>query len=385
MFPMTQTQRIPGIRARQSAKGVTYEAWVYDRDAGKKIYASFSKLAEARSWRRDAGRAVERGELKAAPKITLQEAAEAWLEGATAGEIRSKNKRPFKPATLRAYRFALTNHVYRDLGPRKLGDIRPDDLQALLNRLTASGLSGSTVRNVLIPLQAIYRHHRRTIPVDPTNELDLPEMSPPRERAASPEEAERLLQALPEDDRALWAVAFFGGLRRGEIRALRDEDIDLEGNLIHVRHSWDDKEGEISPKSLKGVRRVPIPKALRQYLLEHRARTGRRGTDLVFGRTATIPFEPTTTRRRAIEAWTATAVGEFFQRRNARLEPIGLHEARHSYVSLMHAAGVPLERIGDYVGHSSAYMTDRYRHLIEGQHEDDAAALDGFLARLTTR
>jgi hypothetical protein len=32
----------------------------------------------------------------------------------------------------------------------------------------------------------------------------------------------------------------------------------------------------------------------------------------------------------------------------------------------MHAAGRSLEEIGDYAGHSSAYMTDRYRHLIEG-------------------
>ncbi len=54
------------------------------------------------------------------------------------------------------------------------------------------------------------------------------------------------------------------------------------------------------------------------------------------------------------------------------LEPIGLHELRHSYVSLMHGAGLSLEPIGDYVGHSSAYMTDAYRHLLEG-HEAEAA------------
>jgi hypothetical protein len=36
----------------------------------------------------------------------------------------------------------------------------------------------------------------------------------------------------------------------------------------------------------------------------------------------------------------------------------------------MHDASFSLERIGDYVGRSSAYMTDRYRHLLEG---DEAA------------
>lgn len=45
----------------------------------------------------------------------------------------------------------------------------------------------------------------------------------------------------------------------------------------------------------------------------------------------------------------------------------------------MHAASVPLERIGDYVGHSGTYMTERYRHLVEGQGAKDAAGLDKLL------
>jgi hypothetical protein len=32
-------------------------------------------------------------------------------------------------------------------------------------------------------------------------------------------------------------------------------------------------------------------------------------------------------------------------------------------------AGCSLEEIGDYVGHSGVYMTDRYRHLLEGQRQ----------------
>jgi hypothetical protein len=36
------------------------------------------------------------------------------------------------------------------------------------------------------------------------------------------------------------------------------------------------------------------------------------------------------------------------------------------YVTMMHEAGLSLEQIGDYVGHSSTYMTDRYRHLLDG-------------------
>ena len=56
-----------------------------------------------------------------------------------------------------------------------------------------------------------------------------------------------------------------------------------------------------------------------------------------------------------------------------------MHECRHTFVSLMHAAGRSLEEIGDYVGHSSTYMTDRYRHLLDGARIEAAAALDALL------
>lgn len=90
---------------------------------------------------------------------------------------------------------------------------------------------------------------------------------------------------------------------------------------------------------------------LRRLLLEHMARTGRRGGDLVFGRTARDPFTPTWVRKRALGCW-AAVVGSFLTgtKLPVEIDLIGLHECRHTYVSLMHAAGRSLEEIGDYVG-----------------------------------
>jgi integrase len=124
-----------------------------------------------------------------------------------------------------------------------------------------------------------------------------------------------------------------------------------------------------------------VAAALRRYLLAHKLATGRDGDDLLFGRTARAPFTPTFARKRALEAWAAAAVGAFLrgQPLDVKLEPLGLHEARHTYVSLMHAAGCSLEEIGDFVGHSSTYMVDRYRHLLDGQRERAAEKLDAFL------
>ena len=165
------------------------------------------------------------------------------------------------------------------------------------------------------------------------------------------------------------------------LRGLRWNDVDLEENVIAVERSWDEKEGAVAPKSRKGSRRVPIPASLRRHLLEHKLHTGRDGADFVFGRTASVPFTPTHVRKRALRAWAAAAVGTFLHGETRNLEPIGLHELRHSYVSLMHDAGFSLERIGDYVGHSSAYMTDAYRHLLEGHEAEAAERFEEYLIR----
>jgi hypothetical protein len=61
-------------------------------------------------------------------------------------------------------------------------------------------------------------------------------------------------------------------------------------------------KARLPPKSEKGARNVPIASVLRIYLLEHKARTGRRDNDLVFGRTRTVPLTPTHVRNRALGA-----------------------------------------------------------------------------------
>ena len=94
----------------------------------------------------------------------------------------------------------------------------------------------------------------------------------------------------------------------------------------------------------------------------------RHGDDLLFGRTASAPFTPTHVRKRALDAWKA-----------AGLEPIGLHEARHSYSTYLDAAGISETRADRYMGHSNPTVANRYRHQLEGQLVEDAERLDAYL------
>jgi integrase len=340
------------------------------------VRKTFHNLSEAKSWRHDAASALRKGTMKAPTKTTLREAGDAWLEGAKSGAIRNRSGDVFKPSALRGYEAALRDRIYPELGALRISEIQRCDLQRLADALLAQGLSPSTIRNVLMPLRVIFRRavEDGDVAVNPTEKLRLPAVRGKRDRVASPEEAAKLIAAVPQRDRALWATAFYAGLRRGELLALRWEDIALPRGVIHISRAWDMREGLIEPKSRSGCRTVPIPAALRDFLVEHRMRQGR-SEGLAFGRTQTIPFEPVSLKARACSGW-----------KNAKLSPIGLHEARHTFASLMIAAGVNIKALSTFMGHSSITITlDRYGHLLPGSEEEAAGLFDAYLERANTQ
>jgi integrase len=348
----------------------SYEASVYSVRDGKKLRKSFPTLSSARAWRSDAGSAIRKGTMRTPTRTTLREAADACLAGAREGSIRTRSGDPYKPSAIAAYDGALRLHLLDDLGAARLSDIGRADVQDVADRPLAKGLDPSTVRNALMPLRAIYRRAlaRGEVAVNPTTGVELPAVRGCRDRIASPAEAAALIEALPEDDRALWATALYAGLRRGELMALRWEDVDLAACLIRVQRSYDPRAHEIiAPKSRAGVRKVPIASALRAHLLAHKLRSGR-ADGLVFG--DGTPFDDGQVRRRAVRTWKA-----------AGLVPIGLHECRHTFASLMIAAGVNAKALSEYLGHSSITITlDRYGHLMPGNEEQAAGLLDAYLA-----
>lgn len=385
----------------------SYEAAVWSVRDGKKIRKTFSDVSAAKSWRVDMESAKKARRLPRASSERVGEACTSWLEKATVGVITlPSSEARYKPKVLRVYESDLRRYVVPELGSKKLAELSRHDVQRLVEDLRGRGLSGSRIRGIIMPLRAVCRRAIRDerITVNPTTDLELPANSGIRDRVATPDELERLLAAVPASDRPIWATAAYAGLRRGELRALRWSAIDVGVTVIRVEHGWDDVEGEIAPKSANGFRTVPIVGTLRQLLLEHQVATGRRGDDLVFGSTASRPFTPTNIRLKAIRAWehtfacgctrargkpkkdeTRDAKGQLIcpEHRVGLLTPIGLHECRHTYVSLMFDAGFPLERIGDYVGHAAADMVDRYRHLLDGHEAEAAARFDAYLESRT--
>jgi integrase len=64
------------------------------------------------------------------------------------------------------------------------------------------------------------------------------------------------------------------------------------------------------------------------------------------------------------------------------LDRITLHECRHTFASLMIAAGVNVKALQTYLGHASITMTmDTYGHLLPGAEGKAVGLLDAYLVR----
>jgi integrase len=349
----------------------TYQAHVWSRREEKRIRKTFPTLAAARAWRHDAIVSLGKGTMRAPTAQTVRAAADAWLAGARDGSIRTRSGDRYKPSAIRSYERALRLRVVPELGDARLSEVRNVDLQEFADRLVGDGLDASTIQSTLMPLRAIYRREvsRGRVAVNPTSGLELPAVRGKRDRIASPVEAAKLIASLPIGDRALWATAMYAGLRRGELMALRWPQVDLAVGVIRVERGWDDQEGEIELKSRASRRKVPIVPVLRDYLVEHKLRCDH-DQALAFG-TGAHPFRPGAVTSRADAAW-----------EQAKLQRITLHEARHTFASLLIAAGVNAKAISTYMGHSSIKVTiDLYGHLMPGNEQEAAALLDAYLKR----
>lgn len=247
-----------------------WEAKVWDPGVGKLMSSTFATEREARRWRTDISQALDAGvDLRAKTTPTVAEALDELLDAMQAGRALDRSGKAYKPATVRSYRSAVENYLRRsDLAAMRLHEVKRRDVQAFVDALRDRGLQPATVHNKLDPLRVVYRRAIRDelVRVDPMQHLELPRVRGRRDQVTSPNAAARLIDALPEGERAMWAAAFYAGLRRGELRALRWADVDFDAGVVRVARAWDDVEGEQTTKTEAGQRVIPLVGRLRAEL-----------------------------------------------------------------------------------------------------------------------
>jgi integrase len=344
----------------------SYQAHVWDAKVAKRIRKTFSTRTGAKQWRHDAMSALRSGGLSADRGPLLSDAAEAWLDGLRAGQIANRSGDPFKPVTVRDYDRIFHARILPALGHLRLAEITPLDVQRFVDDLVGNGHAPATIDAALTPLRAFFRRAaaRGEARANPTLRIEKPGVRCAPRSVVSPVQAAAMIDALDGADRVLWATAFYTGMCRGELTALRREDVDLATGIIHVRRGWDEREGEIAPKSRNGRRKVPVAAVMRdhldQHLLEH-------GGERVFASRSWIAKAA----RRAGEVWEP-----------AGLPTITLHAARHTFASFAIATGMNAKTLCVIMGHADIATTyDKYGHLLPGSEDEAAARLDAYFAQ----
>jgi integrase len=286
-------------------------------------------------------------------------------------------------ATVKKYRIFCGKHVIPLLGARKLRDLTTREVDAWLVELSKS-LSTATLQRVH---GCLNRSVRRAMARDlvKRNVVELADVPAGRagrkSKSLTPEQVDGVLMLTVTDRLHTYIVlSLLTGARTEELRALEWQHVHLEwvGDVPPHVEVWRSVREGGDTKTEKSRRTIALPERCIEALRKHRAlqaaerlAAGERWqeTGLVFTTAVGTKMDAANVRR------------DF--RRALRLVP-GLNpkewtprELRHSFVSVLSDAGVPVEDISQLVGHSGTTVTELvYRHQLRPVIQTGAKVMD---------
>jgi len=177
------------------------------------------------------------------------------------------------------------------------------------------------------------------------------------------QEAEKRGYLSEWDYYVFFAIAFYTGLRKGEIHGLRWSDIS-KGYLSVKRSITQKLKGDdrvTPPKNKPSIRTLQMPEPLITILQHHKKRwkkyAGFSSSFYVCG--GIKPLRDSTIESRNDE-----------YAKKAGIKKIRIHDFRHSHVSLLANHGINIQEIARRLGHSQIEMTwNTYSHLYPKEEE----------------
>jgi len=263
-----------------------------------------------------------------------------------------------KPNTIRAYEKSGRTRLLPMLGERRLDQVTELDVQRL--RASMRDRSAWTVNQVLNTLAGVYTLasvHHPAVTAPRIARMKVPATD--HLRFYAKEEAAALVQAATStrpDRLAAILLGLDAGPRKSEGYALRWSDVDLEHDELTVRHSL--CLGKLYPPKNGKTRRVPLTSRLADAITamprtsEWVLPRGKPRMPGVVNDYTNAPVSLTSTVR---------AVA-----RRAGVPDHGPHSLRHTFATLLLAAGADLRSVQALMGHANITTTARYLHLLPG-------------------
>ncbi|AZS38192.1 Putative prophage phiRv2 integrase [Microbacterium lemovicicum] len=351
----------------------------YETKAGKRLYRAVwrdplnqqtskrgfpsKKAAEEHIARQTVSKADGTYISSAAAKTTVSELSTAWL---------ANKQALLKPSSYAPLRASWANYVEPAWGPRSIAGIRHSEVQAWVAGIGKSPTVVARAFGILAGILDTAERDRRIL-ANPARGVRLPrKVSSRSRRYLTHEELWAVAEASPRP--ALVLTLGYCGLRWGELVALRVSDVNFLRHRISVTRNVVEVHGEFHPGTPKTheSRQVPVPATVLQQLAA--AVEGKAPQALIFDDGHGGYMRRTRASAGSRSWWVSALV-------TAGVEPLVLHDLRHTAASLAVSSGANVKAIQRMLGHASAAMTlDVYADLFDDDLEALTVRLDEAIA-----
>ena len=324
-----------------------YYAQVYEHGRKRTISLKTDKEWLAERKLRKLTSATERGEILPTDvaRITYEELRDALIEDYKLSGRRS------------LYKGRLTSTIHLDefFKNYTVLQITPDAIRKFTLARKAAGESPSTTNRSLAALKRMFHIAIRDRKLQHMPYIGMLKESPARKGFLEPDAFRKLRDALPDRLKTFTTMAYFTGMRCGELRHLRWDAIEMTGDLLRL-YSDETKSGE--------PRLIPLNQETRAML----AMLPRDAGPYVFG--GKVPLGSFK------KSWKSAC-------RRVGLSAIMFHDLRRSGVRNLRRAGVTESVAMKISGHKTRSVFERYNIVSEDDLRDAARKLDNFIGTAT--
>lgn len=302
------------------------------------------------------------------------------------------SKPKLKEGTYLQYEHLYRTRILPTFGDKRIAAITSEDVEAWIAELVEKDLAPNTIHNHYVLLNKVFRYalRHRILAHNPCAGVELPRNAPKTEFAPvflTPAQVTTVCGQLQDEQTLPTLIRFaaYTGLRAAEIAGLRVRDVDLMAGHVEVRQTMKRIGNEWTvgtPKSKRSTRTAPLLD--RQLIGELKAvlltNPNSGDPDALFW-----PGRANGSRRLD---WTRPVdvggVLRYYLRpalTRAKLPRMRFHDLRHTYASLMFAAGFKPYEVSRYMGHASIATTDGiYAHLYPSDYNEQIARFEAYVA-----